>query len=181
MPLPPLDPDDCVVAIAAYPTGHVEPRLKDWLHGTHKIPYGMVGTGKIKPLVVAYNQGILKALESGKRHCVFCDHDIWPVDANGNHPGSDEFFGEHDADIICMPCRLGLDGAWASPGAFHAAAWRTTRDVLLKLPPPWFDWTLSPDGAAVMECPCGYFARRAREAGFTVGRAGWGGHAVKTT
>ena len=177
----PVDPMDTSVVIAAWPTGHVDWRLSRWLIGTVGIPWGNVAVHRIQPRVCAYNDGVATALAGGKTHLVFVDHDVIPAGRTGHHPATEDFLAECEGDLICCPCRLEIAGAWASTDAFHCGLWRTTREALLRVPPPWFLEEYSPDGRAINKCVCAYFAHKAKAAGLTVGRAGWADHAVKTT
>jgi len=177
----PLDPNDTAVVIAAWPTGHVDYRLMRWLIDAQGIPWGSIMVTKIQPRISAYNVGVHDALENGKTHLLFVDHDVVPTGRTGHHPSTDEFLQAAQGDIICCPCRLDIPGAWAKPDAFHCGMWRTTREALLKVEPPWFLEDYSPDGRELVNCCCAHLARRASSAGLTVGRAGWAEHAVKKT
>ena len=67
---------------------------------------------------------------------------------------------------------------WAQPDAIHLGLVRVARKVFEALDPPWFMRTYSKDATAWAQCECGSFAAKAREAGFSVARAGWCDHDV---
>jgi len=174
-----VDPENAAVVIAAWPTGRAEWGLLRWLIDETGIPWGRVYTHRISPRIAAYNQGVQEALRSGCEHLLFFDHDVIPVGPAGNRPGSARFLEAAEADILCMPCRLDIPGAWADPEAFHCGAWRTTRAALEHIGAPWFLEEYTPDGCALSMCVCAWFARKARSAGCTITRAGWAEHVVK--
>ena len=178
--LPP-EPGETYAIVHAYPTGHVEPRLLEWLQrGPPAADWDSVAVMNVKGIDVSYNRGVRRALATGRRHLVFADHDVIPTAATDRHAGTDEFWGSCQADVVCCPCRLDIEGVWGDPAAWHAALWRTTADVLAAIPPPWFAETLTDDGTARDGCLCSYFARKARAAGFVVARQGWADHPVKS-
>ena len=174
-----LDSRNAFAVVHCYPTGHVEPRLIRWLN-ENGIGWDAIAFSNVRMIPRAYNQGVRQALASGRRELIFADNDIIPSSANGNRPGTNDFLTVTDADVVCCPCELGIPGAWARPETFHCGLWRTTREALLRVSPPWFLEKYDADGTELEQCVCAYFAAKARAAGLTIVRAGWADHRVKT-
>ncbi len=79
-------------------------------------------------------------------------------------------------DVVGATYPIGNMASWAEPEAIHMGLVRVSRSCLAAIEPPWFAFGYSADGTAVTACECAHFARKAREAGFTVRRAGWCDH-----
>ena len=176
---PRLNSADCAVVVHCYPTNHADHRLMRWLC-EFGVPWEQMAFGCVLGIPQAYNQGVRKALDSGKSHLIFADHDVIPVGRTTAHPATDTFLDACEADIVCCPCRLDIPGEWADPNTFHCGLWRITRDALLKISPPWFQFTYNGDGTELRQCVCAYFAEKARAAGLNIVRQGWADHKVKT-
>ncbi len=67
------------------------------------------------------------------------------------------------------------------PGEFSMACLKVHRSVVEAIEPPWFAFEYTDDGAAQTSCECGYFARKARAAGFECVHAGKIGHRITVT
>jgi len=78
-----------------------------------------------------------------------------------------------DADVANAIYQTEVEEAFDPSDAFHSGLWRTTREVLEAIDPPWFAWPVNADGTDIAGCPCGYFAAKIRAAGFTVAQAGF--------
>ncbi len=177
--VPLLNASDCHVVVHCYPTDHADHRLLRWLC-EFGITWPQMSFGNIKGIPQAYNQGVRLALGSGLPHLIFADHDIIPVGQTPHHPSTEVFLHASDADIVCCPCNLGIPGAWSDPASFHCGLWRITRDALLKIASPCFQFIYNDDGTDLRQCVCAYFAEKARAAGLMIARQGWADHPVKT-
>jgi hypothetical protein len=72
-------------------------------------------------------------------------------------------------------------GAEAHPHALSAACLKLSRAAVAAIRPPWFRFTLAPDGTAEQMCECRYFWLKAQRAGFRSVRAGVVGHRFPVT
>ena len=164
-----FDPARTLAVIHAWPDGRADGKLIGFLLEQARVPLGQLVYTNKRYIPAAYNSAVRDALLSPFEHFIFADHDVRPgrlalpfLDAAG--------------DVVCCPCNLENNVAWADPMAFHCGLWRTSRLALLKLAPPWFLEEYSPDGCELVKCVCRYFAEKARAAGLSVTRAGWAEH-----
>lgn len=165
-----MNPHTTLVHITAYPDGLVEPSLLLWLtdHGFRNI-----GCVNVRGKVPAFNQMILAALASPFDNYIFAERDIRP---NANGKDTEPFLEEVAGDIVGITYPVENPHAWDTQDAFHIGLWRTSRSALLRLAPPYFLTTFSPDGTRLSTCECAYFAAKCREAGLTIVRAGEADH-----
>lgn len=99
-------------------------------------------------------------------HLLFADAAIVPINATAPLLLA-------DADVANAIYQTEVEEAFDPSVVFHSELWRTTRDVLEAVDPPWFAWPVNADGTDIAGCPCGYFAAKIRAAGFTVAQAGF--------
>ena len=81
-----------------------------------------------------------------------------------------------EGDLVGTMYPLANMETWATQDAVHMGLVRFSRKTVEAVAPPWFEFRYSPDGCAVTQCECGYFAEKVRKAGFAVVRAGWSEH-----
>jgi len=163
------DPKQTKAAVLTWPNDMLHTRLASWLY-LH-VPYDNIMSLCLRDVVRARNVLVAKhllTLPKQYTEFLFCDNDVVP----GQNTAP---FLEADADIVA--CQVGAPQAWALPHGFHMGLVRIARHVFERIPPPWFQFDYSNDGMRLERCECMHFATLAREAGFTVVRAGWAGHA----
>lgn len=166
------DPAKTSVVIVAHPDMLVAPELLLWL-----LDCGfprrniLVSRGCARDQAVAYNKAVALSLTMPVEACLFADNDIRP-DRVLTEPMLEMPF-----DFTCArtETELGLD-SWKSEQAFHTGLWIARRSALVRVKPPWFAWGLSPDGSEIRGCVCEAFAQRAKQAGCSIGNAGWAKH-----
>ena len=171
-----LVPSQTLAVISAYPDGQCDPSIIGFLaeHGflldeSHLV----VANVRVNDVVVNHNTIIGKVfLPSKMEHLLFIEKDI----GLGQFT---ELFLEDVRDVVCVKFNTGRRQSWLSDG-FHTGMFRTRREVLQKVTPPWFMTEYSQDGTAVVKCLCMHFADKARAAGFTVGNAGLAHHTPKS-
>jgi len=179
MPLPEFDASDCQVVVHGWPRGHVDARLLRWLQAVHGVRWDSIAVTCQRGVVPAYNKGVAHALASGKTHLLFADNDLIPVGGTPQRPGTDELMGALPADIACCMYEVSHPAAWIREGSFHTGIWRTTRQALLQIGPPWFLEGFSADGSEQTGCACMHLAEKARGAGLAIMRAGWAEHLAR--
>jgi len=121
-----------------------------------------------------YNQAIKVALASNQNHFVFCDSDIRP-DMESMVP-----FWSATADVVGAKYPTENLHAWDDPAVIHGGMWRTRREVLEALEPPYFEWEFDAEHTHVTKCLCWHFCDKVRAAGFTVAQAGTAKHEPRT-
>ena len=167
-----LNPAKTSVVVVAHPDLLVAPELMLWLLDIG-IPRRniLISRGNARDQAAAYNWAVSKALTMPVEACLFADNDIRP-DLKLTAPLLAMPF-----DFTCArtETETGMKG-WREEGAFHSALWLANRAALARVPAPWFQWTLTPDGAQITDCVCVHFAKRAKAAGCTIGNAGWAQH-----
>ena len=164
-----FDAKNCMMLINAYPSGMVRPELfffADYIG----IP--------TKAIRIYLKKGVETAMNSAIKRVALRSSYDWFLFAEGDVRPSRETVPMLTApyDVCCAVVWEPRPGTWREPTAFHANLWRVHREVLEKMPPPWFHRTLSADGTEEEHCICDNFRRKAISLGFTVGHAGTAGH-----
>ncbi len=164
-----FDPASTLVLVRCYPDEMMMPQILAWTH-RHGIRDGNIRWYTKRFITAATNTAIRDiALRSSAGQFVFIDADIRPdrrTDPMLTAPG----------DVVGCTFPVPDMAIWSDPHVAHAGLMRVSRRVLKGVRPPWFRRVFTPDGCDVRLCPCQWFSRRARRAGFSVARAGWAEH-----
>ena len=164
------NPDNTLVVVQAWPTGHVNPFLWDWLRAIVG-PRGAIATLNL-PVdhATSINYSLELLAKSDAEYGIFCESDIVPTSKT-------QPFLESEASLVaCKYHQDGGEAAWREPWMFHGGLWGVERKVLATLPYPRCDYLRTPDGARWTGCPCEFLARRFKDAGIVVAHAGWCEH-----
>jgi len=166
-----IDPKKTLTVVAAYPDGKMDPSLFGFMQDCGLLfDKDHFAIANIRDTVVCKNrivQDIL--LPSLLDTFIVLDNDI------GLNTKESAPFLDAPEDLVCIECNTGNE-SWRSPTAFHAGMWRTRRDVLEAIVPPWFRIVYNNTGTKIVKCLCMYFAEKVQLAGFTVGHAGFAYH-----
>jgi len=168
-------PDNARAFVCCMPDFRVRPELIQWLVQVARLPFERIAYVQHPRLSsCVYNRAVATALQvSGPGdHLLFADADIVPINATAPLLLS-------EADVANAIYQTEVEEAFDPPDAFHSGLWRTTRDILDAIQPPWYSWPLNADGTDITGCPCGYFAAKVRAAGFTIAKAGFVQHQPK--
>ena len=162
-----------LVVVHACPDGMISILLAKWLK-LMGWPTLFIVTSD-RNIDCTYNLGVASALRTSHDRFVFCDNDVRPEPA-GLVP-----FWAMDADVVGAEYRTeGGPGSWHDPNKIHSGFWRTRREVLEAMPPPWFHWHRSSDHTRTIGCVCGSFCDKARQLGFSIRHAGEVGHTPRS-
>jgi hypothetical protein len=160
-----------LVLAFAWPDNTITWELARWLFQVFDVGnlYTVVIPGGV---VAARNMAVRDLVLKAPPHItevLMVDRDMRPCDATMP-------FLAAQADIVGVEYPTGNPKAWADPAAAHMGLVRVRRQVFEAVAPPWFMFEYSADGSQRVGCECGFFMRKARQAGFTVARAGWCDH-----
>jgi hypothetical protein len=168
-----FDPAKTMLLIAAYPDGMVRPELVAWAMRPDR-PFRQVEWYIGRPVELARNRAVRDiALPSEMETFVFADRDMRPDQRT-------DAVLHADGDLVGATFPVGNPQTWAWPEAIHGGLFRCSRRVLETVKPPWFAMNFSPDGTTVERCECQYFRDKVKAAGFTIRRAGWAEHDVRS-
>ena len=135
--------------VASWPDGRVHPSLFALLERYgFSIDDEHLRLYQMRDTVCAYNTAVRDlALRSPFNSFVFADNDL--IYGPGTQPW---FFVK--ADVVCVEYDIGHPANWQAPTEFHTGLWRTSREVLERMTPPWFMREDAADGTRVTKCPC---------------------------
>jgi len=168
-----IDPKRTAAIVLAWPDGRVRPELLYWLTdiGVARdatIPHTLGGRDQAS----GWNASIRIALDTDPGRFdsfIFAEHDIRP-DLTRTRP-----FLDTAADVVGVKFDNGNPGSFHRSNEMHLALWRTRRDVLAALAPPWFVRDTDEYGIE-RACLCWPFNRRLIAAGYAVTAVGWADH-----
>ncbi len=161
--------------ILSYPGHTAKVPMMLWLQRIGIRPDNIVSLSqRFHNQICAYNSVVKLALRTRNPCFIFADNDVNPTEKTTP-------FVSLMADVIS--CRYqgekSLEEQWSEPTAFHTALWACRRKVLETIKPPWFEWTMTPDGCNITECLCNSFRRKVLDAGFSIEWGGFAGHEPK--
>ncbi|HOD84746.1 MAG TPA: hypothetical protein PKG77_25300 [Phycisphaerae bacterium] len=165
-------PDNARAFVCCMPDFRVRPELIQWLVQVARVPFERIAYVQHPRLSsCVYNRAVATALRVAGPgdHLLFADADIVPTNATAPLLLA-------EADVANAIYQTEVEEAFDPPDAFHSGLWRTTREVLEAIEPPWFAWPVTADGTDITGCPCGFFAAKVRAAGFTIAKAGFVRH-----
>jgi len=171
-----MNPDR--IQIAVFDGLPIDPHLMDWLKMFRHVEMVSRFKGKdAAPHLAMWRNRVCKwFLEKTELDALlFLEHSKLPMPST---------FGVIASDWDVCGCVYTYDDAThchPEDGLLGTGCLRMSRLALEAMEKPWFDYILTPDGCNVDLCSCGWFCKRATEAGFppkTVGRIGRTGTAV---
>ncbi len=168
---PSFDPEHARAVVLSWPDRSLTFEAARWLF--QLLPGGNVVSVSARDIERARNlavRDVCLASPAEVEAFIFIDRDMRP------DPAKVRPWVEAEADVVACEYRCHNTAAWSEPWGFHMGLVRVTRRVLETVKPPWFAFGRTADGARITSCECMHFARKVREAGFEVVRAGWCGH-----
>lgn len=167
--MPAIDLKNTRAYVLTWPNHMIAMELIAWLHHLG-IAFDRLTTITFpaRDLASANNHYCQLAKRAKEKFCIFADNDIRPTPA-----GTAPFL---DCPLDVVACETDCQGhPWGSASEFHAGMWRTRKEVLLKIKPPYFGWKYN-DVGKIVGCTCQMFRQKALNAGFSVGHAGFAKH-----
>ncbi len=167
---PVFDPARALAIVFTWPDHAITWEAAAWLYG--HLPPNRIFAFCGKDHQTARNEAVREIVlpRAGEiDHVILMDRDVRPGPAT-------EPMLRTEGHVVGALYPLPDMRAWAQPDVVHLGLVRVAIEVFRRLDPPWFLRRYTADGTRWAQCECAYFAERAREAGFTVTRAGWCEH-----